>query len=57
MVIATQDFNKYLEEIGIFLRMPPVVAVEANKLKNANRYMEHQIIRMRRYSEINPRLS
>jgi len=37
--------------------LDPTISVETNQLRNSNRYMEHQIMRIRKYREINPRLS
>lgn len=57
MKIVVGEFNKLLEEINITKRLDPIIKFETNQLKNSNRYMEHQIARIRRYRESNPRLS
>jgi len=55
--IVIKEFNTILEQINISKRLDPTISVETNQLRNSNRYMEHQIMRIRKYREINPRLS
>jgi hypothetical protein len=45
--IQTQDFNAYLLEIGIQHKLPPKMKFERNRNHRMNRYIGHQILRMR----------
>jgi len=45
--IQTQDFNAYLLEIGIQHKLPPKMKFQRNRNHRMNRYIGHQVTRMR----------
>jgi hypothetical protein len=45
--IETKDFNAYLLEIGITHKLPPRMKFERSPNHKMNRYIGHQVIRMR----------
>jgi uncharacterized protein YbcI len=46
--VTTQDYNIYLEEIGILHKLPPKIKFERNPNHKLNRYIGHQILRLRK---------
>jgi len=51
--VKTQEYNVFLEEIGIKHKLPAKIKFERNPNKKLNRYMAHQIIRMQKARDDN----
>jgi hypothetical protein len=49
--VSTKEYNTLLEGIGILHKLPPKITFERNSNHKLNRYIGHQIIRMRKARE------
>jgi len=55
--VIVNEYNGILEKLGINLRIPSNIKSEKNTTDRANRYMKHQILRIRKYKTSNPKLA
>jgi len=53
--IETKEFNSLLEDIGILHKLPPTIKFERSPNHSMNRYIGHQVKRLRN-AKGNPRL-
>lgn len=55
--VVTKGYNKILEIANINLRIPSNLKSEKTEFSKCNRYMAHQILRIRKYKEVNKKLA
>lgn len=56
--VITGAVNELLQDININLKLPPKLIITKTKIDRANRYMEHQILRIRKaIGDENPQLA
>jgi hypothetical protein len=46
--VETKDYNTMLQDIGILHKLPTTIKFEKNPNHSFNRYIGHQVIRMRK---------